>query len=261
MEKNVVAVIMAGGLGKRMNSDVPKVLHKIGGISMINRIIQNLITLSYTVHLHEIYIVVGKYKDQIQSSIDEIIELQNILPSAPRVIYITQETPRGTGHAIMCCKDALTTHLNADVLILSGDVPLLSVDTMKRLLSIENEAKLIVTKISDPTGYGRVIVNNGNFNNIIEHKDCNLKQLKIRLINSGIYCIESELLCKYITHLSSNNSQNEYYLTDVIEIIKREEKIEIGLLELESDKNYEIIGVNTIEQLQDLETTLQNIIQ
>ena len=257
---NVISIIMAGGMGKRMGSTLPKVLHHIGGIPMINRIILNIKQLSTLVNLKEIIVVVGKYKDQIKEAIEELTDL-------PNIVYVTQEVPQGTGHAIMCCKEELSKYPDYQVLILSGDVPMLSFTTMFYLISREHNnnnnnnndnVKLITADISPPDGYGRVAMKDGKFDKIVEHKDCNEEELRITQINAGIYCIKSDLLCKYLPYIKNNNNQGEYYLTDIIEIIKREEQIDVGILEIEKDKTVEIVGINTLEQLCELEVAIQN---
>lgn len=244
MEKNVIAIVMAGGLGKRMESDIPKVLHKLNDIPMICHILLKL--NQHNVNINRILVVVGKYKDLIQTTIQKYVDL-------PNISYIYQEEPLGTGHAIQCCREELIKYPYSDVLILSGDVPLLSIDTMCNLLNNPNTVKLITTNMENPQGYGRIVIENGSFVKIIEHKDCSEKQLLITMINSGIYCIRSDLLCKHLPYLQNNNNQQEYYLTDIIEIIKKEENIEIGILEIEKDKQIEIMGVNTLNQLNELE--------
>ena len=252
MDKSIVAIIMAGGLGKRMESNTPKVLHKVGGIPMINHILLNLKKISTSVNLEKVIIVVGKYKDQIKNTIEELVDL-------PKIVYVMQEVPQGTGHAIMCCKNELLEHPDSDVLILSGDVPLLSTYTMQKLLNMKSDVKLIITKMDDPTGYGRIVINNGKFEKIVEQKDCSKQELRIAEVNGGIYCIKSNLLCKYFSYLRNDNNQCEYYLTDIIEIIKRHEKINIDMLEIENKKKYEIIGVNTAQQLLELEELIKKI--
>jgi UDP-N-acetylglucosamine diphosphorylase/glucosamine-1-phosphate N-acetyltransferase len=252
MNKSIVAIIMAGGLGKRMESNTPKVLHKVAGIPMINHILLNLKEISTFVNLEKVIIVVGKYKDQIKDTIEELIDL-------PKIVYVTQEVPQGTGHAIMCCKNELVEHPHSDVLILSGDVPLLSTYTMQNLLNMKSDVKLIITKMDDPTGYGRILINDGIFEKIVEQKDCSKQELEIVEINGGIYCIKSNLLCKYLSYLRNDNNQSEYYLTDIIEIIKIHEKIDVDMLEIENEKKYEIIGVNTAQQLLELEELIKKI--
>lgn len=252
MNKSIVAIIMAGGLGKRMESNTPKVLHKVEGIPMINHILLNLKTISTFINLEKIIIVVGKYKDQIKDTIEELIDL-------PKIVYVMQEVPQGTGHAIMCCKNELVEYPDSDVLILSGDVPLLSTYTMQKLLNMKSDVKLIITKMDDPTGYGRIVINKGIFEKIVEQKDCSKQELEIVEINGGIYCIKSNLICKYLSYLQNDNNQCEYYLTDIIEIIKRHEKIDIDMLEIENEKKYEIIGVNTAQQLLELEELIKKL--
>ena len=252
MSKSVVAVIMAGGVGKRMESNLPKVLHKVNGIPMINRIILTLNNLSYFVQLEKVIIVVGKHKEEIRSSIEKQVNL-------PKIVYVTQEDPLGTGHAVMCCQSELNRTPNSDVLVLSGDVPLLSARTMLSLISMKSAVKLITTVMDDPTGYGRIVTTDGNFDKIVEHKDCTPHQLHIYTVNCGIYCMKSELMCKYFKYLTNNNSQAEYYLTDLVEIIKREETLCVDMLEMEANKKYEIMGVNTAEQLCELEKLIKKI--
>jgi len=159
----------------------------------------------------------------------------------------------GTGHAIKCCMDKLIKFPQSDTLILSGDVPMLRTFTMNTLINMDEDVKIITTNLNEPAGYGRIVKIDGKFNKIVEHKDCNKKELEINEINCGIYAIKSEYLCKYLPYLKNNNSQGEYYLTDIIEIIKRKENIEIGILKIPQENIYEIIGVNTIQQLRDLE--------
>lgn len=247
MDKSVVAVIMAGGLGKRMESNIPKVLHKICGISMINHILIRLRCLENFLKLEKVIIVVGKYEQQIRESNEELNYKLNIS-------YVNQNEPLGTGHAIQCCREELLKFPNSDVLILSGDVPFLSCSTMLNLLKIPNLVKLITTKLSNPDGYGRIITNNGVFDKIVEQKDCNPEELEVLNINGGIYSINSKILCKYLPYLKNENKQKEFYLTDIIEIIKREEKLQIGLFEIDPENKLEIIGVNTISQLKELES-------
>jgi UDP-N-acetylglucosamine diphosphorylase/glucosamine-1-phosphate N-acetyltransferase len=244
--KSIVAVIMAGGLGKRMESSLPKVLHKISGIPMICHLLVKLKVLKHITNIKKIIIVVGKYKDIIKSEIEKYDEI-------PDIEYVIQEEPLGTGHAIKCCINELNEFPDSDVLILSGDVPLLQQNTMNKLVNMNENVKLITTNLSDPTGYGRIVKNSEKFEKIVEQKDCNKRELEIKEINCGIYAIKSEYLCKYLPHLKNNNSQGEYYLTDIIEMIKREEGLDVGILKIPQENVYEILGVNTIEQLKELE--------
>lgn len=244
--KSVVVVIMAGGLGKRMESTLPKVLHKVSGIPMICHLLIKLKVLQNIVNIKKIIIVVGKYKDVIKEELDKYEYL-------PNVDYVLQDEPLGTGHAVSCCINELGEFPESDVLILSGDVPLLSTQTMNNLINMDQLVKIVVTSLENPTGYGRIIQINNKFDKIVEQKDCNKMELQVTEINCGIYVIKSEYLCKYLPYLKNNNSQHEYYLTDIIEIIKREENTDIGMLKISKENSYEIIGVNTIDQLKELE--------
>ena len=252
MVKSIIPIIMAGGLGKRMESDIPKVIHKLNGIPLIVHILLKLVELNNIIKLDKILIVVGKYKDQIKNVIDEYVIL-------PNIIYVNQEVALGTGHAIQCCKNELTNNPNSDVLILSGDVPMLSTTTMLELISKTSNTKMIIANMENPTGYGRIVTQNGLFCKIVEQKDCNEEEMLITKVNTGIYCINSHILCKYLHYIKNNNNQKEYYLTDIVEIIKREENIQIDMLEIENNKLIEVTGINTIQQLKELESIIKKI--
>jgi UDP-N-acetylglucosamine diphosphorylase/glucosamine-1-phosphate N-acetyltransferase len=244
--KDIVVVIMAGGLGKRMESSLPKVLHKISGIPMICHLLLKLKVLKHITNIKKILIVVGKYKDIIKSELEKYDQM-------PEIEYVMQDEPLGTGHAIKCCINELSKFPESDVLILSGDVPLLKLNTMNKLINMDEKVKLITTNLSDPTGYGRIVKNSEKFEKIVEQKDCNKRELEVKEINCGIYAIKSEYLCKYLPHLKNDNSQGEYYLTDIIEMIKIEEMVDVGLLKIPEENVYEILGVNTVQQLKELE--------
>ena len=150
MENDLVVIIMAGGLGTRMESDIPKVLHKIGGISMINHILRNLKKLANKINIKQILIVVGKYRSQIQESIEDTRNLT----------YINQSEALGTGHAVQCCLGELIKYPNTNTLILSGDVPMFSANSMLSLLNKLDKARIMITTNNNPTDYGRIIIQN-----------------------------------------------------------------------------------------------------
>jgi UDP-N-acetylglucosamine diphosphorylase/glucosamine-1-phosphate N-acetyltransferase len=241
MDKKTIVIIMAGGLGKRMNSTIPKVLHKIGDLPMLCHVVMEAKKISPD----KIIIVVGRYKDIIISTLSEYTSLNNI-------IFINQSEPLGTGHAIMCCRDYLmqftNTNANTKVLILSGDVPLITSQTLQDMLDC-NYAKIITTILDNPHGYGRIFEINNEFQKIIEEKDCTEHERSIKKVNCGIYAFDNSILCKYLPHIKNNNAQQEYYLTDIIEIIKNGENINVELYDIQKEKQYEIMGINTPEQL------------
>jgi bifunctional N-acetylglucosamine-1-phosphate-uridyltransferase/glucosamine-1-phosphate-acetyltransferase GlmU-like protein len=116
-----------------------------------------------------------------------------------------------------------------------------------------HKVKIVTTIMNNPDGYGRIIETNGVFDKIVEEKDCSLEEKLVKKVNCGVYAFETEVLCKYLPLLQNNNAQNEYYLTDVIELIKNGEQINIDLHDMSEDKQIQIMGVNTIEQLTALE--------
>lgn len=245
--RDLIVLIMAGGLGKRMESDLPKVLHQINYKPMIVHIIKKTLLLSP----FKIGIIVGIHKDIIINTIKKYISSNTI---NNKLIFIDQPKSLGTGHAIQCCREYLLQHIEKNVLILSGDVPLISYKTMNNIISNNFSVNLLIAIFKNPTGYGRIICDNNNkFIKIIEEKDCLDIEKTIKTINTGIYSISSKLLCKYLPLLSNNNAQQEYYLTDIIEIIKNNENININMITIPDDKQYEIIGVNTKSQLLELQ--------
>jgi len=236
---DTIVIIMAGGLGKRMNSDLPKVLHTVHNKPMLCHVIEQSLLLQP----YKIFVVVGKYKKIIEQTIGE---LNN------HVEFILQPEPLGTGHAIQCCRDELLRYPLKKVLILSGDVPLLSSSTMQTMVSNVRHVKLVTTVLDNPYGYGR-IVNCDGLVKIVEEKDATNEERNIKTVNCGIYVIISNLLCDYLPLLQNNNSQNEYYLTDIIAMIQHGEKIVVDTHTVPLEKQYEIMGVNTVEQLNELE--------
>jgi len=237
---------MAGGLGKRMNSDLPKVLHQIRGRPMLVHIIEETLLI----HPKKIYIIVGKFRNIIQKTVEQYIPSINIIE------YVDQPEALGTGHAIQCAKPKLLRYPDSKVLILSGDVPFIKCSTMLQMLECNN-AKIMTTKMDNPYGYGRIIrdiTKNNAFEKIVEEKDCNDSEKKVNEVNCGIYAFESKLLTWNLSFIKNNNSQLEYYLTDIFEIIKTNETdISIETMEIDKANQYQIIGVNTIDQLNELE--------
>lgn len=233
-------IIMAGGLGKRMKSELPKVLHRVNGIPMVVRVIQQAMQLKP----QSILLVVGKYRQVIKETLEEFK-----LEEDKDFTFIIQEPALGTGHAIQCCKPFLFINGNADdkVIVLSGDTPMIRAELIKSMINFK-DVKIMTTTKEDPTGYGRVKMSNGLFDKIIEHKDCNEEELLIDRVNCGMYAFKNELLSKYLKYLKNDNAQQEYYLTDMIEILKVHAKnIEIHNLEVKDQ--WQLVGVNDKEQL------------
>jgi len=234
--------ILAGGEGKRMNSTLPKVLHLFKSKPMIVHVIEKSLEL----FPEKIIIVTGKYNNLIQKTIKQFIEEKYY----NKLIFVIQETPLGTGHAISC---TLSNYNEDDmVLILNGDTPNISSYLLQKFTN-KCENILLISKNDDPNGYGRIIVNEkGDIQKIIEEKDASEHEKKINTINSGIYFIKSTDLMRYIPKITNNNKQKEYYLTDIVELIIKDNKNIKGYL-IKKEENNLILGVNTIEQLNNLE--------
>lgn len=243
--------IMAGGDGKRMCSNIPKVLHKIQDKPMIVHVIEN----SYKLSPLKIIVIVGKYHNIIENTIKDYIpiEIFNIID------FSIQQDALGTGNAIKCGVKDLKNNYNSNtpIIILSGDIPLVTPQTMKLLLEDLNNAKIMTTMVDDPSGYGRVIIQNNKFKKIIEDKDCDTKQLLNKNINTGIYSITLNLLSKYIFEIDNKNSKGEYYLTDLFGILVSN-NISIDFYQMEVENQIQLTGVNTKEQLHKLNVLLQN---
>jgi len=242
-KKELIVVILAGGLGKRMCSDIPKVLHHIADEPMIVKVIKQAQKLNPT----KILVVVGQYYEIIRSTIAKYVPLSSIE-------FIFQKDPLGTGHALQCCHTFLVQHTYSRVLVLSGDVPLIRSETMQRLFEPEHaKCSIITTHLDDPTGYGRIVQNKaGEFTQIVEEKDCTEEHRAITEVNCGIYLFDCILLCKYLPKLERNNSQGEYYLTDLISLAHHYEQATIYRIVLPREHQLEVMGVNTPEQLAQL---------
>ena len=249
---NSSIIIMAGGLGKRMNSELPKVLHKIKNKPMLIHILETSLILN----VYKIGIVVGKFYTIIKDTILEYIS-QEIIDS--KIQFIIQNEPLGTGNAIMSCKKFLskTPDYVSNVCILSGDVPLITHNTINDLLNNIQYCKILIANLTNPHGYGRIKTYNNKIIKIIEEKDCNDDEKKISIINGGIYSFNIKLLLSYIDKINNNNNQKEYYLTQIFELFTNDNiSIDFSLI-----KNIEeISGINTQEELLILENYIKKII-
>ena len=236
---NFAVVIMAGGNGTRFGNNKVKVLQEINNKPMLVHLINQVTNLNPK----KIIVIVGVYKNIIIETVSEYCNINNI-------IFIEQLNPKGTGHALQCCMHELEILRDSKVLILSGDTPLISVDTMCNLINNPSDA-LIMTRISEnPTGYGRIILDESKFNKIVEEKDASEREKKIQIINCGIYCIKANLLTYNLPLLNNNNAQKEYYITDVIKLIKDNNNVEIDMFKINENKAYEVMGVNTPDDLE-----------
>jgi len=239
----LITIIMAGGLGKRMNSSIPKVLHLVKDEPMICHVIRQ----SFNIHSNYILIVVGKYKEEIQNEIQKYFSKEDY----SNLTFIDQIEPKGTGHAIHCCLDFLTSQNisnQSSVLILSGDVPLIKKETIQNILTLQNT--LLITELENPSGCGRIIFsdNDNYIKKIVEEKDCNKEEREIKYVNCGIYNLNLSILKKYIPLIKNNNSNHEFYLTDIVELLEKKD-IQLNYYNLPKDKKNEIVNINTQDEL------------
>ena len=202
----VVVAILAAGRGTRMKSNLPKVLHSLGGKSLVERVIHSVEPLQPERRM----VIVGYQAQEVKTALGPIPDLE----------FVEQTVQLGTGHAIQ----QLLPHLkgyNGDLLILNGDVPLLRSETLKHFLEIhqenQNAATVMTAKLPNPKGYGRVFCDENNVvQQIVEDKDCTSAQRENQRINAGVYCFRWQDLEKILPHLEANNAQKEYYLTDAV---------------------------------------------
>ena len=247
MERKFSTAIMAAGKGTRMNDpSKAKVMFAVEGKPML----QHVVELAESLDSERIIAIVGFYRESVIEFLGGI---------ATDVETVVQEPQLGTGHAVMQTEPLLRNY-NGDVLVLSGDVPLLRKETISSLINHHRETNAVGTILTaildDPTGYGRVLRNkNGNVTAIMEQKDATEDQRAVKEINSGIYIFDSKFLFEALQHINPHNAQNEYYLTDVFRYFWTHHFI-ISALSA-ADFN-EIRGVNTLEQLQKAEEILQS---
>src|SRR6185295_5832974 len=231
----VDVLILAAGLGTRMKSNLAKVLHKLDGRPLIAHAVRTASTLQP----RKIYVVIGHQAEQVKAAVTDDAGTEGLE-------FLNQVEQRGTGDAVLTAKDALAK-AHSTVLILSGDVPLVRADTLKKLLDThrnENAACTILTvRLENPTGYGRIVrdANNG-FSKIVEQRDASEDERQIREINSGIYCFDSDKLFPALNQVRPTNSQSEYYLTDVPAILKSNGE---GVSLFQTTDAREVSGINT----------------
>ncbi len=228
----VVVAILAAGRGTRMKSRLPKVLHSLGGRSLVERVLESVEPLSPSRRI----VIVGYQSEEVQAAMHSIPDLE----------FVEQTVQLGTGHAIQ----QLLPHLEdytGDLLILNGDLPLIRTQTLKQMLQThaqnQNAATILTSHLPDPTGYGRVFCNDENIvQQMVEHKDCTAAQRQNHRINAGVYCFRWQDLAKVLPHLQANNAQKEYYLTDAVTQVGQ-------VMAVDVEDYQEILGINDRLQL------------
>lgn len=233
-----VSVILAAGEGTRMKSKIPKVLHMVCGKPMLEYVIESSIDAGIEKNL----VIVGHGGEKIKEAFKDSSVIFKTQP-------IGKGCPYGTGYAVMQAIDNIDDDSN--VVILYGDTPLITSSTIKALMDYhrenQNDGTVLTAYVDDPSGYGRIVRDNdNNILKIVEHKDASEEELNIKEINSGIYCFKGKLLKYALGKINNDNAQGEYYITDVITILKEEGyKVDAYLI----DDSTEINGVNSRVQL------------
>lgn len=245
MSEPLKAIVMAAGKGTRLRTegvDLPKVLRQAAGRPLLAHVLSQLDFLPP----EDIVLVVGYEGDKVVTA----------FPGYPHAF---QSPQLGTGHAVQCAEGTLKD-FEGDILICSGDMPLMSSRAYRQLWEQHtregNACTLMAGVVDDPGAYGRVIRNEeGGFARIVEAKDCTEEEAKVREINAGVYIFRSRDLWRSLTTLRPDNAQGEYYLTDApIWLVKQGERVGVCAACTEE----ELLGVNTVEQLQQVEDILLN---
>ncbi len=229
------AIILAGGKGTRMNTILPKCAVKINGSSMIEKIVATCEKCNFD----DIIVVVG-YKGEV---------IREILKN--KVSYVYQDKQLGTAHAVLCCEDYLKNKDNGICVIIPGDMPFIDEYVVQNLINSHIKTNylftIVSTKLENPSYYGRVVRTiEGYLVKIIELKDASIEEKQIKEINSGLYCINTNIMFKYLKQINKNKITNEYYLTDLVEIILEDNKV--GTLYV--DESFKLIGINDLETLE-----------
>ena len=223
------AVVLAAGQGTRMKSKLYKVLHSVCGKSMVQHVLDQVSALQ----VEEIVTIVGHGAEKVKTELGD------------RTNFALQSEQLGTAHAVMQAEQLLEGK-KGTTFVICGDTPLIKAETMEALIKQHEEkgakASVLTAYLEDPTGYGRIIRNNDGFvEKIVEHKDASEEERKVTEINTGTYCFDNEALFATLKKVSNDNVQGEYYLPDVIEILKSEGEI---VTAYQTSDFEETLGVN-----------------
>jgi bifunctional UDP-N-acetylglucosamine pyrophosphorylase/glucosamine-1-phosphate N-acetyltransferase len=240
MPESLKVVVLAAGMGTRMKSAKAKVLHRAGGLTLIEHLVRAVLPLVDSPA--DVVVVVGHQADRVREAV-----------SGSGVRFLEQREQKGTGHAVSLCRELLGKSPGR-VVVVYGDCPLLRTETLKRLVEAQRSgaaAVLITTRIDDPSGYGRIIrTGTGAVEAIVEEKAANEQQRAVREINSGIYCFDATALWKHIQELDANPASGEIYLTDIVEIFNRH-GLQVAPMVVAGAG--ELLGINTRVELAEVD--------
>jgi len=236
---DVATIVLAAGQGKRMKSDLAKVLHPMAGVPLLGHVLRTLDALG----VGRVIVVVGHQRDRVRAT----------FPDAG-LEWVDQVEQCGTGHAVMMAGPVLQD-FEGSLLVVCGDTPLLRAETLHRLLEAHAASGADVTVLSmrlpDPTGYGRILRDAGGaFTGIVEHGDATEAERAVDEVNSGIYVFRYPALARVLSGLTAHNAQGEYYLTDTVSLLRQEGRPVDAVC---APDHRELLGINTVEQLAEAE--------
>jgi len=234
-KKSVGVVVLAAGEGTRMKSDLAKVLHRVCGKAMIRHVLDTVKEISPD----RVVVVVGHQAESVKNELSEY-----------DVEFALQKERLGTAHAVLMAEPFFKEY-NGELIVLNGDTPLLKPSTLLGLLKFHRDngsvATVLTAELDDPAGYGRIVRDEkGNLLRIVEDKDATDDVRRIREINSGLFCFDARSLFPILHRVDRRNVQGEYYLTDAIELFRKDGRKVSAFL---SEQKEEVLGINTIEQL------------
>jgi bifunctional UDP-N-acetylglucosamine pyrophosphorylase/glucosamine-1-phosphate N-acetyltransferase len=249
-------MILAAGLGTRMKSQRAKVLHELAGLPLVAHVVRAAFELAPGA----IFTVVGHQAEEVEQAVIEAASRLSERGKAPRpeLRFALQKEQRGTGHAVMAARGEMEDQAGA-LIVVAGDGPMIKGETLRSLADTHhkqgNQATVLTVEMEDPTGYGRIIRDaEGRFSRCVEQKDCNPEEMAVREVGVSIYCFDVPSLLFALDHLTTDNAQGEYYLTDVPQIMLAQGK-RVGLL-CHKDSE-EVLGINTRVELAELERKLR----
>src|SRR3990170_666507 len=241
--QEIASIILAAGLGKRMKSDIPKVLHPVAGKPMLFYPVEVVKSLG----IDKVVVIVGHKAEEVINTLQEVRSQESGVRSQKKfqIQFVKQEPQLGTGHAVLCAEDSLKAW-KGNILILSGDVPLITRETILGLLDLHAKKKALISFISSiveaPAGYGRVVRGKNNtVLKIVEDKDASQREKRISEINTGIYFIDAAFLFSGIKQIKKENAQGEYYLPDLIGMAVKQKKRVAALTHINAA---EVMGIN-----------------
>jgi UDP-N-acetylglucosamine diphosphorylase/glucosamine-1-phosphate N-acetyltransferase len=235
--ENVCALVLAAGKGKRMGEEKPKVMHILAAKPLLGHVFNTL----HNAGVDQVYVVVGHRQEEVTSHFGDV-----------SVTWVVQEEQLGTGHAVRCAREFLQDY-PGDVLVVNGDAPFISPETIEAVVRRHREADAVATLLTchleNPGGHGRILRDghpDGRPARIVEEKDADATERSIREVNGGMYCFRADRIFPFLDRLGNDNAKHEYYLTEVVEILNRE-GVMVTAYNCPDPK--ELANINTPEEL------------